>query len=43
MVNQPLNPEHEFAIELAIAVGGYGVSLYRLESVLDRLENRRHR
>jgi uncharacterized membrane protein YjjP (DUF1212 family) len=37
MTSQPLNPEHGFAIELAIAAYGYGVSLYRLESVLDRL------
>jgi uncharacterized membrane protein YjjP (DUF1212 family) len=37
MASQSPNPEHEFAIELAKAAYGYGVSLYRLESVLDRL------
>ena len=37
MTSQSLNPVHEFAIELAKAAYGYGVSLYRLESVLVRL------
>jgi uncharacterized membrane protein YjjP (DUF1212 family) len=37
MGSQPLNPDYDFAIELAKAAYGYGVSLHRLESVLARL------
>jgi uncharacterized membrane protein YjjP (DUF1212 family) len=37
MENRSPDREHEFAIELAKAAYGYGVSLYRLESVLARI------